>query len=99
MVAENLQQMLMTLKLLTDKSLNFDNRICVKRIKNKFDMKVKGGFRNIHVNLTLLQPGAAPETGFVCELQIQHREIFDAETHINGAVGESPHDRYIAYRK
>ena len=61
-------------------------------------MKVKGGFRNIHVNLTLKRPGAPAETGFVCELQIQHREIFDAETRTSGDGGETPHDRYIAYR-
>ena len=98
-VADDLAQMLKTLDLLTDKSLKFDNRVSVKRIKNKFDMKVKGGFRNIHINLTLMQPGAAPVTGFVCELQIQHREIFEAETHTGERGSETPHDRYIAFRK
>jgi hypothetical protein len=63
---------------------NFDDRVTVHRIKNKFDdaAEVKGGFRNIHFNLTLKHPCCDSAcccgdegTGFVCELQIQHRKV------------------------
>jgi len=59
----------------------FDARIAVKRIKNKFDKgaKTKGGFRNIHINILLKRPGSDDNTGFLCELQVQHREMWKAE--------------------
>jgi hypothetical protein len=63
----------------------FDDRVTVHRIKNKFDdaAEVRGGFRNIHFNLTLKHPTCCGSstccgtggTGFVCELQIQHRKV------------------------
>jgi hypothetical protein len=65
----------------------FDERVTVYRIKNKFDdaAEVKGGFRNIHVNLMLKHPTGSTfcgstccgeeRMGFVCELQIQHRKV------------------------
>ena len=64
---------------------------------------VQGGFRNIHLNLMLRQPGAARQDGFLCELQIHHREMWEAEQGVDAirvVDGEetTPHGRYIRYR-
>jgi hypothetical protein len=102
-VADDVGQMELALKLLTT---GFDKRVCVRRIKNKFaTRKVKGGFRNVHVNLLLSREGAPREAGFLCELQIQHRDIWDAEQGNDrqvltprGMQWVTPHERYILYR-
>ena len=65
------------------------------RVKNKYDeaAKVSGGFRNIHFNLLLKQPGSeGARHGFLCELQVQHRDMWDMEQEGNA------HDRYIQFR-
>jgi hypothetical protein len=83
-VADDLEQMRTVVRLLTDTAEKFDERVTVHRIKNKFDpaAKARGGFRNIHFNLTLKHPTCCGSaccgtggTGFVCELQIQHRKV------------------------
>jgi hypothetical protein len=103
-VADSVSQMETSLELLIS---GFDKRVSVRRIKNKFHARssVKGGFRNIHINLVLTRQGAPPESGFLCELQIQHREIFEAEQGNDrevltpqGVRWLTPHQRYILYR-
>jgi hypothetical protein len=83
-VADDLKQMGEVVRLLTDTAKKFDERVTVHRIKNKFDAaaQASGGFRNIHFNLTLKHPTCCGSTccgtagtGFVCELQIQHRKV------------------------
>ena len=105
-VADNTGQMLAVLKLLHgDEGECFDKRMSVWRVKNKMDgsKSVQGGFRNVHLNLMLKRPEAAPQDGFLCELQIHHREMWDAEQGA-GAIrivdGEetTPHGRYIRFR-
>jgi hypothetical protein len=102
-VADDVSQIETALELLTS---GFDKRVSVRRIKNKFEARiVKGGFRNIHINLVLTRQGAPPESGFLCELQVQHREIFEAEQGNDREVATpqgmrwlTPHQRYILYR-
>jgi len=84
----------------------FDERISMCRVKNKFapKAKVSGGFRSIHVNLLLRRPNWKPtEPGFVCELQIQLRDIWDQEKSSirpasSGGHDTTSHDRYIKFR-
>ena len=64
----------------------------MRRIKNRFDQNYKGGFRNIHVNIALKRPGGPANSEFLCELQIQHREMWNAEQETLA------HDRYIQFR-
>jgi hypothetical protein len=99
-VADDVSQMLIVLKALRN---CFDKRVSIRRIKNKFDpkCKVKGGFRNVHINLVLKHPDIPEDPGFMCELQIQHREIWQAEQSrivVVGGVETTPHDRYIQFR-
>jgi hypothetical protein len=105
-VADDVGQMLAALDLLHGKDGKcFDERLSVCRIKNKMDVgvSVKGGFRNIHVNLMLRRPQASRQNGFLCELQIHHRDLWDAEQSaaaIRVVDGEetTPHGRYIRFR-
>ena len=79
-------------------------RVSTRRIKNKFnlDSLVKGGFRNIHVNIALRRPGPhAAGMMFLCELQVQHSDIWEAEQNsivVVDGVETTPHDRCITYR-
>ena len=112
LVADNLAQVVLVMELLGGVASgsshswgqsSFDPRVTVHRVKNKFDMstKVKGGFRNLHINLMLNVPNADARNGFLCELQVQLREIWEAEqSNIVVVDGKetTPHDRYIMFR-
>jgi hypothetical protein len=102
-VADDVSQMLKAFELLTS---GFDERVTVRRVKNKFHhavRRVKGGFRNVHLNLMLRRPGSIIP-GFICELQIQHREMWEAEGGLRSSITvvdgreTTPHDRYIIFR-
>jgi hypothetical protein len=94
-VGSDMSQLIRALELLCEP---FDSRFEVCRIKNRFDdrARVLGGFRNTHVNLVLTLPSEA--RAFVCEVQLQHRRLWDAEQSSRESDGTMPHERYIAYR-
>ena len=100
-VADDAEQMLAALKLLQAEHFNEKITITMCRVKNKFaQAKVNGGFRSIHVNLMLKRPDWT-EPGFICELQIQHRRMWEVEhqpSKEDQSTGASPHSRYVEFR-
>ena len=116
LVADDAASMLKAMQLLDEP---FDDRLSIRRVKNRFQNgnEGAGGFRNLHVNI-VLSPSkhswcssentvdTSWDPAFVCELQIQHKQLWDAEQAAdreeideNGnTIVCTAHDRYIAYR-